>query len=158
MMVKLDTKWIFWSIAVHRYPIKPHFLSIFKARGPGIKLIINENFIAKKLKSREIFGKYKLYTSKKSLEHVEFRFKMKKCDFLKKKHKFWNCSDFDQKGGPFGFEVKNSLFSNFQNFRFFFLKMASRGKCYKKQSHEIWAHLECPPRRRARSSTRAYWL
>ena len=42
-----------------------------------------------------------LYTSKESLEHVEFRFRMKKYDFLKKKHKFWNFSDFDPKGGPF---------------------------------------------------------
>ena len=121
-MVKLDTKWIFWSLAVHRYPIKPHLLSIFKTRGPGMKSIIDKNFIAKKMKIQEFLGKYMLYTSKESLEHVEFRFKMKKCDFLKKKHKFWNCSDFDQKGGPFGFEVKNSLFSNFQNFRFFFWK------------------------------------
>ena len=72
-----------------------------------------------------------LYTSKESLEHVEFRFRMKKYDFLKKNHKFWNFSDFDPKGGPFGLEAKNSLFLNFQNFWNFFWKMASRGprKC-----------------------------
>ena len=72
-----------------------------------------------------------LYTSKESLEHVEFRFRMKKYDFLKKNHKFWNFSDFDPKGGPFGLEAKNLIFMNFQNFRKFFWKMASRGprKC-----------------------------
>ena len=63
-----------------------------------------------------------LYTSKESLEHVEFRFRMKKYDFLKKKHKFWNFSDFDPKGGPFGLKAKNLLFLNFQNFENFFEK------------------------------------
>ena len=29
-----------------------------------------------------------------------------------------------------------------------------RGKCWKKQSHEIWVHLEHPPRNHERSSTR----
>ena len=48
-----------------------------------------------------------LYTSKESLEHVEFRFRMKKYDFLKKTHKFWNFSDFDPKGGPYGLKPKN---------------------------------------------------
>ena len=59
----------------------PHFLSIFKARGPEMKLIIDGSFIAKKMKIKEIFGKYMLYTSKESLEHVEFRFRIKKYDF-----------------------------------------------------------------------------
>ena len=53
-----------------------------------MKLIIDDNVIAKKIKISEIFGKYMLYTSKESLEHVEFRFRMKKYDFLKKTHKF----------------------------------------------------------------------
>ena len=68
-----------------------------------------------------------LYTSKESLEHVEFRFRMKKYDFLKKNHKFWNFSDFDPKGGPFGLEAKNLLFLNFQNFCNFFLKIGLKG-------------------------------
>ena len=85
-----------------------------------MKLIIDGNFIAKKMKILEIFGKYMLYTSKESLEHVEFRFRMKKYDFLKKNNKFSNFSDFDPKGGPFGLEAKNSLFLNFQNFWNFF--------------------------------------
>ena len=49
-----------------------------------MKLIIDGNFIAKKMKIYEIFEKYMLCTSKESLEHVEFRFRMKKYDFLKK--------------------------------------------------------------------------
>ena len=53
-----------------------------------MKLIIDGNFTAKKMKILEFFGKYMLYTSKESLEHVEFRFRMKKYDFLKKTHKF----------------------------------------------------------------------
>ena len=78
-----------------------------------------------------MFEKYMLYTSKESLEHVEFRFRMKKYDFLKKNPKILKFSDFDPKGGPFGLEAKNSLFLNFQNSWKFFEKMASRGprKC-----------------------------
>jgi len=53
-----------------------------------MKLIIDGNFIAKKMKILKIFGKYMLYTSKESLEHVEFRFRMKKYDFLKKPTNF----------------------------------------------------------------------
>ena len=51
-----------------------------------------------------------LYTSKESLEHVEFSFRMKKYDFLKKNHKFWNFSDFDPKGTVPAIPFKNDIF------------------------------------------------
>ena len=54
--------------------LKSH-LSLVKASGWGMKLIIDENVIAKKMKIKESFGKYMLHTSKESLEHLEFRFK-----------------------------------------------------------------------------------
>ena len=41
-----------------------------------------------------------LYTSKESLEHVEFRFRMKKYDFSKKNTNFEIFFDFDPKGDP----------------------------------------------------------
>ena len=91
-----------------------------------MKLIINGNFKAKKVKIWEIFEKYMLYTSKESLEHVEFRFRMKKYDFLKKNHKFW-ISDFDPSGGPFGLEAKISLFFEFSKLSEFFLKNGLKG-------------------------------
>ena len=47
-MVKLDLKLIFWSLAVHRYQIKPHLSSFFDATGSGMKVIIDGNIIAKK--------------------------------------------------------------------------------------------------------------
>ena len=51
---------------------------------------------------------------------------------------------------------QSNFFSVFQNFKISFWKMASveRGKCWEKQTHEIWAHFEHPPRNHERSSTR----
>ena len=53
-------------------------------------------------------------------------------------------------------EWSKKFFSVFQNFKIFFWKMASmgRGKWWEKQTHEIWAHFEHPPRNHERSSTR----
>ena len=53
-------------------------------------------------------------------------------------------------------EWLKKFFSVFQNFKIFFWKMASmgRGKWWEKQTHEIWAHFEHPPRNHERSSTR----
>ena len=53
-----------------------------------MNLIIDGNFIAKEMKILKIFEKYMLYTSKESLEHVEFRFRMKKYDLKKKNNNF----------------------------------------------------------------------
>ena len=92
-----------------------------------MKLIIDENFIAKKMKIWENFEKYMLYTSKESLEHVEFRFRMKKYDFLKIKHKFWNFFDFDQKGGTLWFRSEKFTFFEFSKFSDFFLKNGLKG-------------------------------
>ena len=50
-MLKLDPKSIFWSLAVHRYPKQPPRVIIFAAMGPGMKLVIDGNFLAKKKKS-----------------------------------------------------------------------------------------------------------
>ena len=55
-----------------------------------MKLIIDGDFIAKKMKIWEIFEKYMLYTSKESLEHVEFRFRMKRYDFFGKNPQILN--------------------------------------------------------------------
>ena len=49
-MLKLDPKLIFWSLAVHRYPKQPPGVIIFAAMGPGTKFVIDENFLAKKMK------------------------------------------------------------------------------------------------------------
>ena len=57
-----------------------------------------------------------MYTSKESLEHVQYKFKKKKYDFLKKKF-FLKFSIFFPKGGPFDVDIakKNSPF--FKNFK-----------------------------------------
>ena len=157
-MVKLDTKWIFWSLAVHRYPIKPHFLSIFKARGPGMKLINDRNLKAKKMKIWIKFWKIYVIYIKRKLRTCRIQIQDEKVWFFEEKTQILKLFRFWSKGGTLWFRGEKFTFFEFSKFSIFFLKMASRGKCYKKQSHEIWAHLECPPRRRARSSTRAYWL
>ena len=54
-MLKLDPKLIFWSLAVHRYPKQPPRVIIFAAMGPGMKLVMDENFSAKKILSMTNF-------------------------------------------------------------------------------------------------------
>ena len=53
-------------------------------------------------------------------------------------------------------ERSKNIFSIFQIFKIFFWKMASMGhnKCWKEQSHEIWAQSERPPRRHVRYPSR----
>ena len=46
--LKYDLKKIFWSLAVNRYQKQPPLMTA--ARGQGIKLVINGNFIAKEMK------------------------------------------------------------------------------------------------------------
>ena len=65
-MVKLDQKLIFWSLAVHRYPKQPPRVIIFATMRPGMKLINDENFLAKKNENLNFFAKPMLYTSKES--------------------------------------------------------------------------------------------
>ena len=65
-MSKLDLKLIFWSLAVHRYPKQPPRVIIFAAMGPGMKLVIDRNFLAKKRKFEILFVKPMFYTSKES--------------------------------------------------------------------------------------------
>ena len=38
------------SLAVHRYQKQSPLMTVFDARGQGIKLVIDENFIAKQMK------------------------------------------------------------------------------------------------------------
>ena len=65
-MVKLDPKLIFWSLAVHRYPKQPPRVIIFAAMGPGMKLVMDENFLAKKNENLKIFWKtYVIYIKRK---------------------------------------------------------------------------------------------
>ena len=65
-MLKLDPKSIFWSLAVHRYPKQPPRVIIFAAMGPGMKLVIDRNFLAENLKyfckTYDIYIKRKLIT------------------------------------------------------------------------------------------------
>ena len=121
-MVKLDLKLIFWSLAVHRYQIKPHLSSFFDATGSGMKVIIDGNIIAKKVKIWKFCAKSMLYTSKESLEHVEFRFRTKKYDNLKKNPIFDFFLIFIQRGDPLVSERKISFFWIFKIFKSFFEK------------------------------------
>ena len=75
-----------------------------------MKLFIDKNFIVKKMKISEIFGKYMLYTTKKSLEHVEFRFRMKKYDVLKKNTNFEIFPILIQRGDPLVLKQKIHFF------------------------------------------------
>ena len=51
-MLKLDLKLIFWSLAVHIYPKQTPRVIIFAAMGPRMKLVIDRNSLAKKMKAK----------------------------------------------------------------------------------------------------------
>ena len=142
----------FWSLPVHTYQ-KQSFLIIFLAvRGWGKNLVIDKDSIVKKwnfeilTKTHVMNRKRKLITCIIQIQvSYDLILKNGKIQFWKKKIKGTLWSRNSRK--------KNFCFSKFQ---FFFWKMASMrlGKCWKKQSHEIWAHFEHPPRNHERSSTR----
>ena len=61
----------------------------------------------------KFFDTWELYTSKESLEHVQYKFKEKKYDFFQKKFLI-----FFPKGGPFDVQiVKKKFFPFFKNFK-----------------------------------------
>ena len=93
---------------------------------------------------------------KRKLKTYEIQIQVEKVWFVTKKLKNLILNFSFQRGDPLMSEWSKKNFSVFQNFKSFFWKMASmgRGKCWKKQIHEIWAHLEHPLRNHERSSTR----
>ena len=154
-MLKLDLKLIFWSLAVHRYPKQPPRVIIFAAMGPGMKLVIDGNFLAEKNENLKFFCKTYVIYIKRKLRTCRIQIQEEKVWFLFKKGKkniflnfFW-CQNGQ----------KNFFFRFFSKFSIFFWKMAQgvlgnvkRNKVMR-QSHEIWAYLGRPPRHHARSST-----
>ena len=60
----------------------------------------------------KIFDTWELYTSKESLEHVQYKFKKKKYDFFQKKF-FFDIFNFFPKGGPFDVEIVKKNFFRF---------------------------------------------
>ena len=154
-MLKLDPKLIFWSLAVHRYPKQPPRVIIFAALGPGMKLVIDKNFLAKKNENLKFFCKTYVIYIKRKLRTCRIQIQEEKVWFMFKKEKkkifsiFFQCQNGQKK-----------FFFDFFKIFNFFLKNGPRGprKFEKKQSHEIWAYLERPQRRHARSSTGACTL
>ena len=76
-------------------------------------MVKNENFHAKICQNSKFFDTWELYTSKESLEHVQYKFKKKKYDFLKKKNFFLKFLIFFPKGGPFDVEIVKKIFFRF---------------------------------------------
>ena len=65
----------------------------------------------------KIFDTWELYTSKESLEHVQYKFKEKKYDFFQKK-KFFNIFNFFSKGGTLWCRNRQKkFFPFFKNFK-----------------------------------------
>ena len=75
-------------------------------------MVKNENFHAKICQNLKFFDTWELYTSKESLEHVQYKFKKKKYDFLKEKI-FFEIFDFFPKGGPFDVKIVKKIFFRF---------------------------------------------
>ena len=149
-MLKLDLKLIFWSLAVHRYPKQPPRVIIFAAMGPGMKLVIDGNFLAEKNENLKFFCKTYVIYIKRKLRTCRIQIQEEKVWFLFKKEKkifFWIFSDVRT-------VKKNFFFSIFSKFSTFFLKNGLRGprKFEKKQSYEVWAYFEPPEKCHAQSS------
>ena len=107
---------LFWSLAVHRHQ-KQHSMSCsFGKSGCQKTMVKNENFHAKICQNSKFFDTWELYTSKESLEHVQYKFKKKKYDFWKKNW-FLEFLDFYFKGGPFHVEIVKNKFPFFKNFK-----------------------------------------
>ena len=119
-MLKLDLKLIFWSLAVHRYPKQPPRVIILAAMGPGMKLVIDGNFLAEKNENLKFFCKTYVIYIKRKLRTCRIQIQEEKVWFLFKKEKnifFWIFSDVRT-------VKKNFFFRFFQNFQNFFWKMA----------------------------------
>ena len=69
-MLKIDPKSIFWSLAVYRYPKQPPRVIIFAALGPGMKLVIDENFLARKNENLNFFLQNLCYTHQKKAKDM----------------------------------------------------------------------------------------
>ena len=82
-MLKLDLKSIFWSLAVHRYPKQPHRVIIFAAMGPGMKLVIDGNFLAEKSENLKIFFKTYVIYIKRKLRTCRIQIQEEKAWFFK---------------------------------------------------------------------------
>ena len=72
----------------------------------------NENFHAKICQNLKFFDTWELYTSKESLEHVQYKFKKKKYDFFQKKKNF-GYFRFFSKGGFFVVEIVKKIYFSF---------------------------------------------
>ena len=72
----------------------------------------NEIFHVKIGQNLKFLDTWELYTSKESLERVEYKFKRKKYNFLLKKLFF---GFFFPKGGPFDVKIVKKKISIFQN-------------------------------------------
>ena len=107
---------LFWSLPVHRHQ-KQHSMSCsFGQSGCQKTMAKNENFHAKICQNWKFFDTWELYTSKESLEHVQYKFKKKKYDFFQKKNFFWYFRFFFQRGDPLMSKSSKKFFPFFKNF------------------------------------------
>ena len=108
---------LFWSLAVHRHQ-KHHSMSYsFGQAGCGKTMVKNENFHAKICQNLKFFGIWELYTSKESLEHVQYKFKKKKYDFFQKRIFLLIFLIFFQRGDPLMSKLSKKNFPFFKNFK-----------------------------------------
>ena len=88
---------------------------IFAARGEGMKLVFDKKFIAKKREVSQFRVNSMLCSSKKNLEHEEFKFNLKKFDFLKKIN-FFQFFKFFSKGGTLWSRSRETILFYFSIF------------------------------------------
>ena len=127
---------------------------ILALRGQRKNLVINRNSIVKKWKFEKLSKTNFIYLKRK-LRTCRIQIQVEKVWFVTKileKNDFQN-SFFK---GPLMSDGQKTFIRFFKFSKFFFWKMASIGsnKCWKKQSHEIWAQSERPLRHYMRYPSR----
>ena len=96
-------------------------MTILTSRGQRMKVVIDEDFIAKKWKF-ENFEQNKCYLHQKKLRTFRIQIQIEIEWLFGKETKIFIFLIFSPKGGPFGVKTVNFYFSIFQNFIFFFQK------------------------------------
>ena len=107
----------FWSLAVNRYQKQSHLMTIFVARGQGMKLIMNGKSIAKKMKILKILSKTHVMYLKRKPKTCKNQIQVEKVWF------FWKNQFFRL----WCLKGKNFLFLIFRNFQNSFLKNGFHG-------------------------------
>ena len=101
-------------------------MTIFATRGEGMKLVIDGNFIARKMKNQKFWGKLMLGSSKKKQRTCRFQIHVGKV-WIFEKNQFFEFFSIFAKGGTLWCQNSKFSFFNLLKFRISFFKSSLTG-------------------------------